>query len=146
MWQTNQFQKNTQTSLVLLFWTVPTVRPWTRSKLFLNPIIPISIWTYLLSWHPCWSQHFASLLLQTICMSVFTSRRLVLTFDLNPAAEAVGRSRQQLDGSQTFLCSVEEVSPSRYKTLQREGENIKWKWETPEIRKRRKNWNLNKKL
>lgn len=76
------------------------------------PLLLTLIWTYLLNQHPCWSQHFPSLLLHSVCLSVFMNRRLALTFDLSSAAAATGRSTQQLDRCQTLLSTVESSPPT----------------------------------
>lgn len=83
------------------------------------------IWTYLLSRDPCWSQHFPTLFLHSVCLSIFTNRRLALAFDLSPAVAATGCSTQQLDACQTLLPSVQNFPPISIMLLKEKRKDIR---------------------
>lgn len=78
------------------------------------------IWTYLLSRDPCWSQHFPTLFLHRVCLSIFMNRRLALAFNLSPAVAATGCSTQLLDESQTLLPSAQNFLPKNRMLVKKE--------------------------
>lgn len=83
------------------------------------------IWTYLLSRHPCWSQHFPPLLLHSVRLSVCWLWPLTWAQQLQQQ-DIVVSSWMDAKPSSPLICG--KVSPNRYKDVEikQNGRHQRW--------------------